>query len=199
MSKVLILYYSAFGYVGILAKAIADGVRSAGAVADVKRVAEMLPDATASDRIFDPMQDDPIALIQDLAHYDAIIVGSPTRYGRLSSPIAAFLEQATEQLGQDVLSGKVGGAFTSPTSAQGGQETASMSLVINLLHLGMIVVGPPFSVTTIADAAGQRYPSELDLDIARQQGTLIARTAQKLKGPGSVLRRKDPAGRDAVK
>ena len=122
-----------------------------------------------------------------------------TRYGRLSSPIAAFLEQATEQLGQDVLSGKVGGAFTSPTSAQGGQETASMSLVINLLHLGMIVVGPPFSVTTIADAAGQRYPSELDLDIARQQGTLIARTAQKLKGPGSVLRRKDPAGRDAVK
>jgi NAD(P)H dehydrogenase (quinone) len=187
LSKVLILYYSAFGYVGILAKAIAEGARSAGAVADIKRVAEMLPDATASDRIFDPMQDDPIALIQDLAHYDAIIVGSPTRYGRLSSPIAAFLEQATEQLGQDVLSGKVGGAFTSPTSAQGGQETASMSLVINLLHLGMIVVGPPFSVTTIADAAGQRYPSELDLDIARQQGMLIARTAQKLKGPGSVL------------
>jgi NAD(P)H dehydrogenase (quinone) len=182
LSKVLILYYSAFGYVGILAKAIADGVRSAGAVADVKRVAEILPDATASDRIFDPMQDDPIALIEDLAHYDAIIVGSPTRCGRLSSPIAGFLEQATEQLGQEILSGKVGGAFTSPTSAQGGQETASMSIITNLLHLGMHVVGPPFSTTTMADAAGQRYPSEIDLENASRQGALIARTAQKLSG-----------------
>ncbi len=180
LSKVLILYYSAFGYVGILAKAIADGARSAGAVADIKRVAEMLPDATASDRIFDPMQHDPTAVIQDLAHYDAIIVGSPTRYSRLSAPIAGFLEQATEHLGQKILSGKVGGAFTSPTSAQGGQETASMSIITNLLHLGMIVVGPPFSVTTMADEAGQRYPSEVDLESARQQGWLIATTTQRL-------------------
>ncbi len=80
------------------------------------------------------------------------------------------------------LSGKVGGAFTSPTSGQGGQETASLSIITNLLHLGMIVVGPPFSVTTIADAAGQRYPSELDLEGARHRGVLIARTSQRLSG-----------------
>jgi NAD(P)H dehydrogenase (quinone) len=182
MSKVLILYYSAFGYVGILANAIADGVRSAGAVADIKRVAEVSQAAAARGRIFDSMQDVPIAAIEDLARYDAIIVGSPTRYGRLSSPIAGFLEQATEQLGQEILRGKVGGAFTSPTSAQGGQETASMSIITNLLHLGMHVVGPPFSTTTMADAAGQRYPSEIDLENARQQGALIAQTAQKLSG-----------------
>jgi NAD(P)H dehydrogenase (quinone) len=182
LSKILILYYSAFGYVGILADAIAEGVRSAGAVADIKRVAEMSPDTTASHRIFDPTQDVPVAEIGDLAGYDAIIVGSPTRCGRLSSPIAAFLELATDQLGREVLGGKVGGAFTSPTSAQGGQETASMSIITNLLHLGMHVVGPPFSTTTMADAAGQRYPSEIDLEGARQQGALIARTAQKLGG-----------------
>jgi len=123
-------------------------------------------------------------VIEDLANYDAIIVGSPTRFGRLSSPIAGFLEQAGELLSRGILNGKVGGAFTSPTSPNGGQEAASMSIITNLLHFGMIVVGPPYSATTIADATGQRHPSALDLEVARQQGRLIAQTAEKLWGRG---------------
>jgi NAD(P)H dehydrogenase (quinone) len=184
MSKVLVLYYSAFGYVAVVANAIAEGARSTGAVADIKRVPETAPAATAQGVHFNSVQDVPLAVIEDLANYDAIIVGSPTRFGRLSSPIAGFLEQAGELLSRGILNGKVGGAFTSPTSPNGGQEAASMSIITNLLHFGMIVVGPPYSATTIADATGQRHPSALDLEVARQQGRLIAQTAEKLWGRG---------------
>ena len=180
MSKVLVLYYSALGYVAIVANAIAEGARSAGAVTDIKRVPDTAPAATARGAIFNSMQDVPIAAIDDLADYDAIIVGSPTRFGRLSSPVAAFLEQASALSGRGILNGKVGGAFTSPTSPNGGQEAASMSILTNLLYFGMIVVGPPYSATTIADETGQRHPSALDLENARQQGRLIAQTADKL-------------------
>ena len=180
MSRVLVLYYSAFGYVGIVANAIADGARSAGAVADLKRVPETTPAAGAQGALFNSMQDVPIAPIEDLANYDAIIVGSPTRFGRLSSPVAGFLELASELFGRGILSGKVGGAFTSPSGPNGGQETASMSIITNLLHFGMIVVGPPYSATTLADTTGQRHPSALDLEGAREQGRLIAQTAEKL-------------------
>jgi len=180
VSKVLVLYYSAFGYVAVLASAIADGVRSAGAVADLRRVPEIAPATAATGRIFNAIEDAPIALIQDLATYDAIVVGSPTRFGRLSSPIAAFLEQADELLSPGILKGKVGGAFTSPWGASGGQEAASLSIITNLLHFGMIVAGPPFNATATSNATGQRYPSEYDLDGARQQGSLIARTVNRL-------------------
>jgi len=180
MSKVLVLYYSAFGYVAVLAGAIAEGVQSAGAVADLKRVPDTAPATAVRGRIFNTMQDIPAAVIQDLVAYDAIIVGSPTRFGRLASPVAGFLEQVDELLSPGALKGKVGGAFTSPWGAHGGQEAASMSIITNLLHLGMTVVGPPFSATTLSDASGQRYPSESDLDGARQQGRLIAHTVQRL-------------------
>jgi NAD(P)H dehydrogenase (quinone) len=180
MSKVLVLYYSALGYVAIVANAIAEGARSAGAVADIKRVPDTAPAAIARGAIFNSMQDVPIAAIDDLADYDAIIVGSPNRFGRLSSPVAVFLEQVGALSGRGILTGKVGGAFTSPTSPNGGQEAASMSILTNLLYLGMIVVGPPYSATTIADETGQRHPSTLDLENARQQGRLIAQTADKL-------------------
>ncbi len=182
MSKVLVLYYSAFGYVAIVAHAIADGARSANAVVDIKRVPETAP--VAQGAYFKPVQDVPVAVIEDLANYDAIIVGSPTRFGRLSSPVAGFLEQASELASRGVLSGKVGGAFVSPTSRSGGQEAASLSIITNLLHFGMIVVGPPYSATTIADATGQRHPSALDLEGARQLGRLIAQTAGRLSGRG---------------
>jgi NAD(P)H dehydrogenase (quinone) len=184
MAKVLVLYYSAFGYVGIMAHAIAEGARSAGAVADLKRVPENAPAVAAKGAIFNSMQDVSVATIADLANYDAIIIGSPTRFGRLSSQVAAFLEQASALSGQGFLKGKVGGAFTSPTSPNGGQESASMSIITNLLHFGMIVVGPPYSATTMADAAGQRHPSPQDLEGARQQGRLIAETADRLSGQG---------------
>jgi NAD(P)H dehydrogenase (quinone) len=182
MSKVLVLYYSAFGYVAIVANAIAEGARSAGAVVDIKRVPDTAPAATAEGAYFNSVQDVPVAVIEDLANYDAIIVGSPTRFGRLSAPVAGFLEQASGLVSQGILNGKVGGAFASPTSRNGGHEAASMSIITNLLHFGMIVVGPPYSATTIADATGQRHPSALDLEGARRQGRLIAQTADKLSG-----------------
>jgi NAD(P)H dehydrogenase (quinone) len=180
--KVLVLYYSAFGYVAIVAHAIADGARSAGAVADIKRVPEIAPIATPQGAYFTPVHDDPVAVIEDLTDYDAIVVGSPTRFGRLSSPVAAFLEQASELASRGILTGKVGGAFASPSSRNGGQEATSMSIIANLLHFGMIVVGPPYCATTLADETGQRHPSALDLEVARQQGRLIAQTAAKLWG-----------------
>jgi NAD(P)H dehydrogenase (quinone) len=181
MSKVLVLYYSAFGYVAVVARSIADGARSAGASVDIKRVADKAA-RTATDRgtLFNAGKDVPVAVVEDLANYDAIIVGSPTRFGRLSSPIAAFLEQAGELANRGVLHGKVGGAFASPTSQNGGQEAASLSIITNLLYFGMVVVGPPYSATTVADSTGQRHPSPLDLEGARRLGRQIALTADKL-------------------
>jgi NAD(P)H dehydrogenase (quinone) len=186
MSKVLVLYYSAFGYVAIVANVIAEGARSAGAEADVKRVPEAAPAVTAQGALFNSMQDVPIATIEDLANYDALIVGSPTRFGRLSSPVAAFLEEASELASRGILNGKVGGAFTSPSSLNGGQETASMSIITNLLHFGMVVVGPPYSASTIADTTGQRHPSGLDLEGAWLLGRRIAEAAEKLSGGGDA-------------
>jgi NAD(P)H dehydrogenase (quinone) len=182
MTKVLVLYYSAFGYVSVVADAIAEGARSVGAVVDIKRVPEITPSTAIQGAHFDSMQKVSVAAIEDLANYDAIIVGSPTRFGRLSAPIAAFLEQAGELTRRGVLNGKVGGAFASPTSPNAGHESAAMSIITNLLHFGMIVVGPPYSATSVADAIGQRHPSTLDLERAVQQGRLIAQTAEKLAG-----------------
>jgi NAD(P)H dehydrogenase (quinone) len=182
MAKVLVLYYSAFGYVTVVAQAVAEGARSTGAVVDVKRVADTTRTAADRGALFHSDREVPVATVADLAYYDAIIVGSPTRFGRLSAPIAGFLEQASELAARGILKGKVGGAFASPTSQNGGQEAASLSIVVNLLHFGMTVVGPPYSATTVADANGQRYPSELDLEGAREQGRLIAQTADILSG-----------------
>lgn len=196
MSKVLVLYYSAFGYVAIVANVIAEGARSTGAVADVKRVPEAAPAVTTQGALFNSMQDVPVATTEDLANYDALIVGSPTRFGRLSSPVAAFLEEASELSSRGILNGKVGGAFTSPSSLNGGQETASMSIITNLLHFGMIVVGPPYSATTIADTTGQRHPSGLDLEGAWQQGRRIAEVAEKLSVRGGASAPDRPTKQD---
>jgi NAD(P)H dehydrogenase (quinone) len=183
VSKILVLYYSAFGYVAIVAHAIAEGARSASAVADIKRVPEIASIATLPGPYFTPVHDDPVAEIEDLTDYDAIIVGSPTCFGRLSSPVAAFLERASELASRGILNGKIGGAFASPAGRNGGQEVTSMSIIANLLHFGMIVVGPPYCATTL-DETGERHPSALDLEAARQQGRLIAQTAEKLRGWG---------------
>jgi NAD(P)H dehydrogenase (quinone) len=183
MSKVLVLYYSEFGYVAIVAHAIADGARLAGAVVDIKRVPKAVHTETPDGPQFNPVHDDPFAAIEDLPNYDAIVVGSPTRFGRLSSAVAGFLEQAAELASRGILKGKVGGAFSSPASLNGGHETTSLSILTNLLHFGMIVAGPPYCATALADDSGQRHPSALDLEGARQQGKLIAQTAAKLAGP----------------
>jgi len=180
--KVLVLYYSAFGYVTVMANAVAEGARSAGAKVDIKRIGLTLQGSSEPESHFHADQGVPVATVDELVHYDAIVVGSPTRFGRLASQVAGFLDTAGDLGRKGALSGKVGGAFTSPSSQHGGQETAAMSILLNLLHFGMIIVGPPCSAATMADAAGQRHPSALDLDGARQHGKTIALTAKKLAG-----------------
>jgi NAD(P)H dehydrogenase (quinone) len=197
MPKVLVLYYSSYGHMETMASAVAEGARSAGASVDVKRVPETAPLDVAKASYFKLDQVAPVASIDDLANYDAIILGSPTRFGRMASQMATFLDQAGGLWARGVLNGKVGGAFTSTASQHGGQETTLFSLITNLLHFGMTVVGLPYSfqpqmsleeivggspygATTIAGGQGQRQPSATDLDGARFQGKLIAETAAKL-------------------
>jgi NAD(P)H dehydrogenase (quinone) len=199
MAKVLVLYYSSYGHIETMANAVAEGARSAGAAVDVKRVPETAPAEIAKAAHFKLDQSAPIAAIDDLANYDAIIVGSPTRFGRMSSQMASFLDQAGGLWTRGALNGKVGGAFTSTASQHGGQEATLFSIITNLLHFGMTIVGLPYShqgqltldeivggspygATTIAGGTGQRQPSALDLEGAKHQGKLIAQTAQKLSG-----------------
>lgn len=197
MSKVLVLYYSSYGHIEALADAMAEGARAAGATVDVKRVPETVPEAVAQAAHFKLAQQAPVATVAELADYDAIIVGTPTRFGRISSQMAAFLDQAGGLWMSGALNGKVGGAFTSSASQHGGQETTLFSIITNLLHFGMTIVGLPYShqgqmtldeivggapygATTIAGGQGQRAPSAIELAGARHQGELIARTANRL-------------------
>ncbi|MCG5072197.1 NAD(P)H:quinone oxidoreductase [Paraburkholderia tagetis] len=199
MSKVLVLYYSSYGHVEALADAVAEGARSTGATVDVKRVPETVPEEVAKGAHFKLDQQAAIATVDELANYDAIIVGTPTRFGRMSSQMAAFLDQAGGLWMRGVFNGKVGGAFTSTATQHGGQETTLFSIITNLLHFGMTVVGLPYShqgqmtldeivggapygATTIAGGQGQRQPSAIELEGARFQGELIGKTANKLFG-----------------
>ncbi len=197
MTKVLVLYYSTYGHMETMAKAVAEGAREAGAVVDIKRVPETVPEEVAKAGYFKLDQDAPVAKVEDLAEYDAIIIGSPTRFGRISSQMASFLDQAGGLWARGALNGKVGGAFTSTATQHGGQEMTLFSLITNLLHFGMVVVGmnygyqaqmtldevtggSPYGATTIAGGKGQRQPSETELAGARYQGRTIAETANKL-------------------
>ncbi len=197
MSKVLVLYYSSYGHIETMAGAIAEGARSAGASVDIKRVPETAPAEVAKAAYFKLDQAAPIATIDQLADYDAIIIGTPTRFGRMPSQMASFLDQAGGLWMRGALNGKVGGAFTSTATQHGGQEVTLFSVITNLLHFGMTVVGLPYSfqgqmtldeitggspygATTIAGGQGQRQPSANELEGARHQGKLIAETASKL-------------------
>ncbi|SOE72003.1 NAD(P)H dehydrogenase (quinone) [Burkholderia sp. OK233] len=199
MSKVIVLYYSSYGHVEALADAVAEGARSTGATVDVKRVPETAPEEVAKAAYFKLDQQAPVAEVAELADYDAIAVGTPTRFGRISSQMAAFLDQAGGLWMSGALNGKVGGAFTSTASQHGGQETTLFSVITNLLHFGMVIVGLPYShhgqmtldeivggapygATTIAGGNGERQPSAIELEGARHQGELIAHTANKLFG-----------------
>jgi NAD(P)H dehydrogenase (quinone) len=199
MSKVLVLYYSSYGHIEKMAQAVADGVRAGGATVDVKRVPETVPLEIAQGAHFKLDQQAPVATVAELEHYDAIIVGAPTRYGRMPSQLAAFLDQTGGLWARGALNGKVGAAFTSTATQHGGQEQTLFSIVTNLLHFGMVIVGLPYShagqmtldevvggspygASTIAGGQGQRQPSEIDLAGARHQGEIVARTANKLFG-----------------
>src|ERR1700760_1695373 len=141
MAKVLVLYYSAYGHIEAMANAVAEGAREAGATVDVKRVPELVPPEVAKASYYKVDQAAPIAKIDDLANYDAIVVGTGTRFGRMSSQMANFLDQAGGLWMRGALHGKVGAAFASSGVQHGGQETTLFSIITNLLHFGMIIVG----------------------------------------------------------
>ena len=193
MSKVLVLYYSSYGHVETMAQAAAEGARSGGATVVIKRVPETAPLDVAKSMHYKLDQAAPVARIEELADYDAIIIGTPTRFGRISSQMATFLDQAGGLWLRGALNGKVGAAFTSTATQHGGQETTLFSVITNLLHLGLIIVGLPYSfqgqmtlaeisgtspygASTIAGGKGERAPSANELDGARFQGKLVAET-----------------------
>jgi NAD(P)H dehydrogenase (quinone) len=200
MAKVLVLYYSSYGHIEQMADAIAEGVKSAGGTVDIRRVPETAPAEVVKAAGFKADTAHPtIESVDKLAEYDAIIVGSPTRFGRLSSQMASFLDQAGGLWFRGALNGKVGAVFTSTASQHGGQETTLFSLITNLLHFGMTIVGldygfqgqmgvdavkggAPYGATTIADGDGSRQPSKAELDGATYLGARVANTAAKLFG-----------------
>ena len=197
MTKVLVLYYSSYGHIETMAYAVAEGARAAGATVDVKRVPETVPEAVAKAAHFKLDQPAPVATPAELGNYDAIVVGAPTRFGRMPSAMGAFWEQAGALWMSGALIGKAGGAFTSSATQHGGNETTLFSIIANLMHFGLVIVGLPYShagqmsldevvggapygATTIAGGQGQRKPSKIELDGARHQGELVAKTAAKL-------------------
>ena len=199
MTKILVLYHSTYGHIETMAKAVAEGAREAGATVDIKRVPETVPDELAKASHYKMDQEAPIATVDDLANYDAIILGVGTRYGRMASQMAAFWDQTGGLWAKGALVGKVGGVFTSTATQHGGQETTIMSTITQLLHHGMVIVGlpyawagqmkldeitggSPYGTTTIAGGDGSRQPTQNELDAARYQGRRVAETAIKLHG-----------------
>lgn len=198
MTKVLVLYYSSYGHIEQMADAVAEGAREAGAQVDVRRVAETAPQAVVEAAHFKTDTAHPLIEGPDaLAAYDAIIVGAPTRYGRMPSQMAAFWDTTGGLWFQGKLIGKVGGVFSSSATQHGGNEATILSVHKTLLHHGLVIVGLPYSfqgqmasdqivggspygATTIANGDGSRQPSSLELDGALFQGRHIAEIAAKL-------------------
>ena len=198
MSKVLVLYYSTYGHVETLAGAVAEGAAAVpGTTVAVKRVPELMPPEVAEKAGAKLDQKAPIATVEELAEYDAIIFGTPTRFGNMAAQMRNFLDQTGGLWFGGKLVGKVGSVFVSTASQHGGQETTITSFPTNLLHHGMVVVGVPYSkpnlleigevsggspygASTIAGADGSRQPSANELAIARFQGEHVAQIAAKL-------------------
>jgi len=196
-AKVLVLYYSSYGHIETMAQAVAEGARSAGAEVSIKRVAEMVPEAIAKASHFKLDQAAPIATVDELPDYDAIIIGVPTRFGNMAAQMKHFLDQTGPLWFGGKLVGKVGSVFVSTATQHGGQESTILSTHTVLLHHGMVVVGlpyawagqmkldeitggSPYGATTIAASDGSRQPSANELDGARFQGRHVAEIAGKL-------------------
>jgi NAD(P)H dehydrogenase (quinone) len=195
-TRVLVLYYSTWGHVEQMAQAVADGVHEVpGAEAVIKRVPELMPEEVAKRAGARLDQAAPVAEPAELADYDAIVIGTPTRYGRMAAQMANFLDQTGQLWLQDKLVGKVGSVFGATATQHGGQETTLVSTIVNLMHLGMTIVGLPYSekrqltldeisggtpygATTLAAGDGSRQPSENELAMARAQGRHVAETAR---------------------
>jgi NAD(P)H dehydrogenase (quinone) len=198
MTTVLVLYYSSYGHnyssyghIERMAMAETEGARSAGAVVDIKRVPELGPSKVALAANYKLDQIAPIAQVDDLVNYDAIIFGTPTRFGNMAAQMKNFIDQAGGLWAKDKLIGKVGSVFTATASQHGGQEATILSFHIVLLHLGFIVVGLPYSfkgqlgvkevhgatpygATTIVGADGARMPSAVEIEAAHYQGRHVA-------------------------
>jgi NAD(P)H dehydrogenase (quinone) len=197
MTKMLVLYYSSYGHMEKMAYAAAEGAREAGAEVAVKRVPELVPEEVARKSGMKLDQPAPIATVAELTQYDAIIVGVPTRFGRMASQMSNFWDQAGGLWASDALVGKVGSVISSTATQHGGQEMTQFSAITTLLHFGMVIVGLPYSfkeqmtldeivggspygASTIAGGQGQRQPSEKDLAGARFQGKHVAQIATRL-------------------
>jgi NAD(P)H dehydrogenase (quinone) len=199
MAKVLVLYYSSYGHIETLAHAVAEGAREAGATVDVKRVPETVPEEVTKASHFKLDQAAPIATVDELKNYDAIIFGSGTRFGTVTSQLRSFIDQTGGLWFTGALVGKVGSVFTSSATQHGGQESTILGFIPTLLHHGMVVVGlpyafqgqmgldaikggSPYGASTITDGDGSRQPSQVELDGARFQGKHVATIAGKLHG-----------------
>jgi NAD(P)H dehydrogenase (quinone) len=198
MTKVLVLYYSSYGHIERMAQAVAEGVKEAGAEPTIKRVPELVPEELAKKSGFKLDQTAPIATVDELPDYDAIIFGSGTRFGVVTSQLRNFLDQTGGLWAKGALVGKVGSVFTSSATQHGGQESTILTLIPTLMHQGMVVVGLPYSfagqsgldeikggspygASTITGTDGSRMPSEVELAGARFQGKHVAQIAAKLK------------------
>ncbi len=200
MAKVLVLYYSSYGHIETMAHAFAEGVREVdGVTVDVKRVPETAPPEVVASAHFKTDQPAPVAEVEELADYDAIVIGTGTRYGRMTSQMAAFWDRTGGLWAKGAFNGKVGAAFTSTAGQHGGQETTLMAIHTSFFHLGMVVVGLPYSypglfdieavnggtpygASTIAGGKGERQPNANELGGARHQGRLVAEVTRKLHG-----------------
>ena len=206
MTRILVLYYSTWGHVEAMAEAVAEGVRQAGAEAVVKRVPELMPDEVARNAHAKLDQRAPIADPLELADYDGLLIGTPTRFGNMAAQMRNFLDQTGKLWLSGALIGKPAGVFTSTGSQHGGQETTLLSSIVTLLHLGLVVVGLPYSAkgqmamdqitggspygaTTLAGGDGSRRPSDNELELARFQGRHLAGIAGKLRAPGIAGKR----------
>ena len=200
MTKVLVLYYSSYGHIEAMAAAVAEGAASVpGTEVFVKRVPELVPDEVAKGAGIKLDQAAPLADPNELADYDAIIFGTPTRFGNMCGQMRQFLDATGQIWMRGGLVGKPGGVFCSTATQHGGQETTLMSFIQTLLHQGMIVIGlpyayapqmrideivggSPYGATTIAGGDGSRMPTETELEGARYQGRHIAEITKKLGG-----------------
>jgi len=197
MARILVLYYSMYGHIETMAGAVADGARAAGATVTLKRVPDTIPREVAEKAHAKLDQAAPEASPQELDQYDAIILGCPTRYGRMAAQMAQFWDQTGGLWARGALIGKVGSAFTSTATQHGGQETTLLAMHTMFFHHGMVLVGLPYSAagqmtldgisggspygaTTIAGGKGERQPSANELELARFQGRHVAEVAAKL-------------------
>ncbi|MHC2480111.1 NAD(P)H:quinone oxidoreductase type IV [Rhizobium leguminosarum] len=197
MAKVLVLYYSAYGHIETMAYAVAEGAKSAGAEVTVKRVPELVPEDVAKASYYKVDQAAPIATVDGLADYDAIIVGAGTRFGTVASQMRNFWDQTGGLWFAGKLVGKLGSVFTSSATQHGGQESTILGFLPTFLHQGMVVAGlpyafqgqmgteevkggSPYGASTITNGDGSRQPSEIELEGAKYQGAHVAKLAAKL-------------------